>query len=178
MPRLTPEEYTSACELGFNPDRLNLDQLAKVRSYRPPLKGIEADSLTTRVMGYQPELFATTPEPPPRQTITPKYPSGATVKERFQIFHERNPHVYSRLRRLALQLRRRGRTNYGIKALIEVLRWDYALRTDDDTPLKINNAYATPYAYRIMEHEPELQGFFRTRQRNGDTHDITTTEGQ
>ena len=170
MPRLTPEEYTSACELGFDPDRLTLDQLAKVRSY-----GTDETKTKPRTMGYQPELFATTPEPPPRQTVTPKYPSGASVKERFDLFHERNPHVYSRLRRLALQLRRRGRSSYGIKALIEVLRWDYALRTNDDTPLKINNAYATPYAYRLMENEPELKGFFKTRQRNGDTHDSTPT---
>jgi hypothetical protein len=182
MPRLTPEEYQRACGLGFNPDTLTLAQLAKVRSYHQPIKtplnGVDADGSPIRTMGYQPALFASTPEPPPRPTVTPDYPTGANVQERFELFHKRNPHVYNRLRQLALQLRRRGRMNYGIKALIEVLRWDYALRTTDDEPLKLNNAYATPYAYRLMEREPELVGFFRTRQRKETRNDNKTPQDQ
>ncbi len=95
MPRLTPEEYKRACDMGYNPDTLTLDQLGRVRSYRrqePVLKGLEqlkqidgvmfAGSLDEflddvapaepRTMGYQPELLSVTPEPPPRPTFAPE----------------------------------------------------------------------------------------------------------
>jgi len=179
MPRLTPEEYKRACDMGFDPDRLTLDELGKVRceeelqqeadayaeyEYQADLQTIDLPS-EPRQMGYQPVLSAATPEPPPRPTVAPEYPEGSTPKERFQIFNTKNPHIKSRLRRMALELKHKGHEHYGIKALIEVLRWDYAVRTRSAGDFKINNAFATPYAYLLMAENQELKGFFRTRQR-------------
>lgn len=192
MPRLTPEEYKRACDFGFDPDALTLDQLGSVRAYRAPLKGLEElkriegvmfagtmdeflgtdpDGVPTRTMGYQPELIAVTPEPPPRPTTAPEYPEGSTPKERFELFNAKNPHIKNKLRRMALELIQKGHQQYGIKALIEVLRWDYAVRTRATGDFKINNAFATPYAYLLMGENPELRGFFKTRQRK-ETQDV------
>lgn len=188
-PRLTPEEYKRACDLGFNPDALTLEQLGKVRYQKPAIKGLQslanvdgvifagtldsfldfedcdADGVPMRTMGYQPELISRTPEPPPRPTVAPEYPEGSTTAERFAIFNDKNPHIRNKLRRMALELKRKGHDHYGIKALIEVLRWDYAVRTRSGGDFKINNAFATPYAHLLMAENPELRGFFKTRQR-------------
>ena len=181
MPRLTPEEYRRACGLGFDPDTLTLDQLGSVRSYHPPPKIIkelagnldiflnepdeQSNPLGVRSMGYQQELFDSTPEPPMRPTVAPEYPSGSSPRERFELFTTRNPHIKNKLRRMALELKHKGHDHYGIKALIEVLRWDYAIRTQSSGDFKINNSFATPYAYLLMDENPELMGFFKTRQR-------------
>jgi hypothetical protein len=87
--------------------------------------------------------------------------SGLTLEQRFEAFHAANPHVYDHLRRLALDARRKGR-QMGIKALYEVLRWQYAMATTDDD-YKLNNSYTSFYARLLMEREPELAGYFETR---------------
>ena len=88
---------------------------------------------------------------------------GLTLEQRFAAFHEANPHVYRRLRDLAVAAARRGR-RMGIKALFEVLRWQYAMQTDDpSSEYKLNNSYTSFYARLLMEREAELQNYFETR---------------
>lgn len=106
----------------------------------------------------QPTLF----EPLP-QTVAPDVDRDASIQERFEAFHAANPHVYERLVRLALQLKRQGRQHFGIKALIEFLRFSYALQTTGE-PYKLDNRFSSRYARYIMETVPELDGFFETRE--------------
>lgn len=88
---------------------------------------------------------------------------GMTLDQQFDAFHAANPHVYSNLRRLALDAARRGR-KMGIKALYEVLRWQYSMNTTDDvSEFKLNNNYTSFYARLLMDQEPELAGYFETR---------------
>ena len=89
-----------------------------------------------------------------------------TIEERFEEFHQANPHVYERLVRMTFDLRNRGITHWGIKGLWEKLRWDIAMETSQD-PYKLNNDYTALYARRIMEFYPSLDGFFRIRKRKG-----------
>ena len=56
-------------------------------------------------------------------------PEAPAMIEAFIQFHRDNPAVYSELKRLAIQLRKRGHTQYGIKSLFEVVRWHRALNT-------------------------------------------------
>ena len=84
------------------------------------------------------------------------------LERAFQEFHEKNPGVYSEIRDAALDLKRAGRDVYGIKSLIEVVRWHRNITTRGDE-FKINNNYAPYYARLIMSREPELEGFFNLR---------------
>ena len=86
---------------------------------------------------------------------------------KFRQFHQANPHVYARLRRLALDLKRKGRSRYGINGLLEVVRWHMSMETTDPE-FKINNNHAPWYARLLMVREPELEGFFRTRTSKAD----------
>jgi hypothetical protein len=90
-----------------------------------------------------------------------------SLLSRFWDFHRDNPHVYRKLRDLALQLKRRGHERYGIKGLFEVLRWHRALETTDES-FKLNNNYHALYARLLMKNERELKGFFALRASKGD----------
>ena len=82
---------------------------------------------------------------------------------KFQEFHAENPQVYTALRDRALQLKRKGWNHYGIKAIVEVVRFHRALETTDPD-FKLNNNYSSRYARILMDEEPELAGFFQTRE--------------
>lgn len=92
--------------------------------------------------------------------------TAASIEEQFQEFHRKNPHVYQALRRLALDMRGRGRRRYGMKGLFEILRWTYAMQTDDpDAEFKLNNNYSAFYSRLLMDREPVLRGFFELRKQ-------------
>lgn len=97
------------------------------------------------------------------QPITaPSYPREATIQERFEAFHARNPHVFDALKRLALEMRLRGMPRWSIKAAYEVLRWLYALQTQGER-YRLSNDFHALYARKLMQDVPELAGFFETR---------------
>jgi hypothetical protein len=95
--------------------------------------------------------------------VEPEYAREMTITERFEAFHAANPHVAALLADMALALRHGGRTHYGIKALVEVLRFQYAVQTRGDA-FKINNDFTAHYARLLMREHPELEGFFETRE--------------
>ncbi len=86
------------------------------------------------------------------------------IQRDFERFHLENPWVYEKLVALARQYLARGR-RVGIKHLWEVLRWHAFHDTvDEASEWKLCNNYHSRYARRIMEQEPELDGFFELRE--------------
>lgn len=90
-------------------------------------------------------------------------PKDATVAQRAEAFHKKNPHVYLAIVSLCRRLRARGFATFGMKMVAEQLRWQYAMKTRGDQ-FKINNSYTAWYARRVMENEPDLADFFETRE--------------
>jgi len=114
-------------------------------------------------MSLQPSLFD-----PIRPIVQPRRAvPGQDLEAQFQEFHQANPHVYEALRRMALDLRRRGSRKIGMKMLFEVLRWQYYMTTDDPAgdDFKLNNNYTAYYARELMANEPALADAFETRER-------------
>jgi hypothetical protein len=93
--------------------------------------------------------------------------TGMTIEESFGIFHRANPHIYRLLRQMALEYKRAGNARCGMKMLWEVLRYHSAVQTRGE-PYKLNNNYTALYARELMRNEPELRGFFETRERRAD----------
>jgi len=91
------------------------------------------------------------------------FETESKLEAQFQEFHKENPKVYLALRDRALQLKRRGWNHYGIKAIVEVVRFHRALETTDPD-FKLNNNYSSRYARILMEQEPELKNFFQIRE--------------
>lgn len=103
-----------------------------------------------RIPSCQLELFANTPG------------RGATIADRFADFHQKNPHVYRNLVRLALDDAARG-IKRGVAALFEDLRYAYENTEHDPAEYKLNNDFASRYSRLIMQTEPRLSGHFEVR---------------
>ena len=91
-----------------------------------------------------------------------------TSYEKWWDFHQNNLHVYIALRQLALGLVDRGHTKIGIGQLFEVLRWQHAMRTRDDSGFKLNNDYRAFYSRMLAKNEPRLANVFEMRKANCD----------
>lgn len=91
------------------------------------------------------------------------------LEKQWRVFREENPIVERTLYRLAVDLRRKGYTSYGLPALWEVLRYNLALEVPE-ADFKFPNGYKAYYARLLMLKHHQLDGFFRIRdmRRNGE----------
>lgn len=85
------------------------------------------------------------------------------IDRRFLKFHQKNPHVYKNIVRLARQAKQRGNKKIGIGMIFEVLRWNHLLQTKGDK-YKLSNDFRSRYARLIMEQEIDLAEIFELRQ--------------
>lgn len=75
-----------------------------------------------------------------------------------------NMHILTAFRRIALVARRAGRKRWGTSVIVGQIRWESTLREGGQDNLKINEN-AKPWLARMaMNLEPELAGFFKTRE--------------
>lgn len=72
--------------------------------------------------------------------------------------------IYEAARARALALRARGFPRYGIKAILEAIRFDNAVARGPGEEYLVNNNYASRLARRLMADHKELAGFFETRE--------------
>lgn len=77
---------------------------------------------------------------------------------------EQVPAFYPEFLRRALNLHRRGVKRFGAKAIIEGMRYDLTVATNDpNSSFKINNTYVTPITRRAVRGRPELAEMFALR---------------
>ncbi len=86
------------------------------------------------------------------------------IEKAFKRFHQKNPHVYTQLTDMSRRLKNVGHKRYGIAGLFEMLRYNHAISTSGDK-FKLCNNYRALYARLIMHDFPELEGFFKIKQR-------------
>lgn len=89
-----------------------------------------------------------------------------TTLSQFERYHGDNPHIYEGLKALAIRAKNAGFKAMGINRLHEILRWDLELAAKSDPQgdnYNLNNNYRPFYARLLMQQEPDLRGFFRTR---------------
>lgn len=82
-------------------------------------------------------------------------------KARFDEFHAENPHVYELVKHYAKQAIQSGHKHYGMKSIMERVRWHTSIETNDT--FKINNNHSPYYARMFMDDYPQHAGFFHTR---------------
>jgi hypothetical protein len=89
-------------------------------------------------------------------------PERVSIEERFQAYHNANPGVYDLLVRLARDVKARGKSNYGMKAIFERARWHHHIERGD-SDFTLNNDFTAHYARLIEHNESDLRGFFAKR---------------
>lgn len=82
----------------------------------------------------------------------------------FREFHHAHPAVYKALVERAREWKYQGHRKCGIGMLFELFRWDSGITFGPNDGFKLNNNYRSRYARLIMANEPDLDGFFETRQ--------------
>ena len=82
--------------------------------------------------------------------------------ERFDKFHQENPHVYKRLVDMARTVKARGHNTYSMWALYSALAFEVDTKHDGDK-YKLNSHYIPYYSRLIMNLESDLRGFFSIR---------------
>ena len=92
-----------------------------------------------------------------------------TIDERYALWRATpaGREVYAECVRRAHRLRAAGLAHYGIKAIVESIRFDRSVRVGtDEEGYKVNNVFTAPLAREIMRKEEALDGFFETRRRH------------
>lgn len=91
-------------------------------------------------------------------------PHTATLEERFARFDELNPQVYRALEHMVAGLVERGRTKVSLKMCVEVLRWNFFMRTNDPSAeYRLNNSYTSRYARLLVQRNLQWEGLFEMR---------------
>lgn len=81
---------------------------------------------------------------------------------KFREFHAENPKVERVLFKIAMELKKKGYESYGLPALWEVLRYNFAIDVPGGT-YKFPNGLKAYYARFLMLKYPKLRGFFPVR---------------
>ena len=85
------------------------------------------------------------------------------IQRNFEKFHRQNPHVYVLFNKFAYRMIYAGLKNGSARLIIERIRWETAVETISDQPVKINNNYTPRYARLWMNDNPSFPDYFRTR---------------
>lgn len=88
-----------------------------------------------------------------------------SIQEQFRRFDAQHPEIYQEFRHIALNLLHYGRSHYGSKAILEVIRYHRILSGKSETePFKINNSYSSRYARKLMDEDERFRDFFELRE--------------
>ena len=92
-----------------------------------------------------------------------------TLREHFEDFHEKNPHVYAELVALAEERQAQfGITaKWNIKGIYEVARYTI-MKTTEKEP-KLNNNHTAFYSRKLMTEYPKFNNMFKLRKQREET---------
>lgn len=86
----------------------------------------------------------------------------STVQERFEAWIADNPAIYGAFKRFAFELIDAGRTRFSYEMVIQRIRWETALRKDDEG-FKVNDRYTPRLARMFVAEHPQHADCFEFR---------------
>lgn len=91
--------------------------------------------------------------------------NGISIQEAFIKFHNDNPHIYIKFKYLAFSAINKGKKKLSAKMIVNVIRWEHFLSTEDssDKRYRINDAYHAHYARKFMKDHSSHEGIFELR---------------
>jgi hypothetical protein len=91
-----------------------------------------------------------------------------SIQDAFTDWLTENKPVVDAVIRYAREARAAGYKHYGIKAVVERVRWHFHVERKEQADFKINNNYTSRLARLLMSLEPELKGMFELRKLKRD----------
>ena len=90
--------------------------------------------------------------------------NGTTIKESFDIFNKNNPHIYELFEMKAMTAVKLGKRKISSKLILNVIRWENFIDTDDKlSRYKLNDSYSSHYARLFAEKNPKYSTVFNYR---------------
>jgi hypothetical protein len=108
-------------------------------------------------------MFDDSPREPARYEPSSDW-KPTTIQERFEAFDAANPQVYRAFKGFALQLLNAGRRRYSSDAVLQRVRWHFAIETTGSDPYRINDHYSSRYARKLIAEDSRFDGFFELRE--------------
>lgn len=91
--------------------------------------------------------------------------TGKSIRKAFLAFHAKNPKVYELFMRYCEEALSKGKKKLSSKLIINRIRWEVFISTEDDhSVFRINDAYTAHYARQFMDDYPIYRGFFELRE--------------
>lgn len=87
------------------------------------------------------------------------------IVRKFLGYHAQNPDIYVLFKKFSFELLEAGRKHYSAQAIVERIRWHYAIDRSGSDDFKINNNYRPCYARLLILENPIFEGFFELRSR-------------
>lgn len=81
---------------------------------------------------------------------------------RFAKYHAENPNVFAEFETYARRIAATGRQRYSAWVIIQVIRWDYDIRTTGEV-FQINNDFIALYARLLITRVPWFASFLELR---------------
>ena len=91
-------------------------------------------------------------------------PEESKLQQRFNLYHQKYPHVFSLFKKFAKDTKSRGRKYFGAKAIMERVRWSVNFETNEYDEFKINNNYTSRYVRLLERDDSSFKGFFKKRE--------------
>jgi len=86
-----------------------------------------------------------------------------TLESQWELFHEKNPHVYELIKKFTYEVIKAGRKSYSINAIFERVRWHTDIETSGGE-FKISNNHRAYYARLFLKEHSEYPNFFKTKE--------------
>lgn len=90
--------------------------------------------------------------------------NGKSIKESWWEYHQKNRQVFKLFEELAFKAIDKGKKKLSAKLIINVIRWEHYLNTEDETGFKINDAYSAYYGRLFIHLHPEHKDIFNFRE--------------
>ena len=104
--------------------------------------------------------------------------TGKTIKESFDVFNANNPEVYNLFEMKAIMASKMGKKKISSKLIVNVIRWEAFLDTEDSvSTFKINDAYTSHYARLFAINNPTLRSLFNYRELRDSSDEHTLSSG-
>jgi hypothetical protein len=108
-------------------------------------------------------MMATMEPPAVAEQLEMCFPKG--LEAGFLAFHGANPEVYNFLVARAREWKDGGHTHGSIRMFWEAARFEFCKEVKRTSRFRLNNNHHAFYSRLIMKREPDLAGFFETREQ-------------
>ena len=87
---------------------------------------------------------------------------GHSIRDGFNKFNSKNPHIYKSFEEQAFRAIKKGRTKISSDLIINYIRWEQFIESSDEH-FKINNSYSAYIARFFIQQNPEYKDLFNFR---------------